>query len=105
MEDLCVICGVEDVSDLGTQVCYKCSKSIDEMKQTSILDGDALKTEKLNIKECRRVTIMTRLILLLIRKKLRVKKYEAFRFANQKSKYDYYFFTSNRLMKHGSSFG
>lgn len=32
MEDVCVICGIEDVSDLGTQVCYKCSKSIDNLE-------------------------------------------------------------------------
>ena len=32
MEDICVICGIEDVSDLGTLVCYKCSKSIDNLK-------------------------------------------------------------------------
>ena len=42
---------------------------------------------------------MNRLIIYLIRKRLKLKKYEYFRFKNQKSKEDYYFFDSSELMK------
>lgn len=34
MEDICVVCGMEDVSDLGTQVCAKCLMSINKPKTT-----------------------------------------------------------------------
>lgn len=39
------------------------------------------------------------LILFLIRKRLGLKKGQAFQFANQKSEVDWYYFTSTRLMK------
>ena len=42
---------------------------------------------------------MTRLILFLIRRRLHLKKNEHFRFANQKSSEDEYWFTGTKLMK------
>ena len=39
------------------------------------------------------------LIILLIRKKLGLRKYQRFRFKNQKSTTDYYFFTREHVMK------
>ena len=42
---------------------------------------------------------MSRLIIFLVRKRLRLKKYEPFRFTNQRSKKDYYYFTVKRLVK------
>lgn len=42
---------------------------------------------------------MTRLIVFLIRKKLGLKKYEHFRFTNQKDKKNYYYFTRTKIMK------
>lgn len=42
---------------------------------------------------------MRRLIMFLIRKKLRLRKYQFFRFENQKSPTNLYFFTRNHLMK------
>lgn len=42
---------------------------------------------------------MNRLILFLIRKKLHLKKYQRFRFDNQKSTYDSYYFTSFGILK------
>lgn len=42
---------------------------------------------------------MQRLIIFLIRKRLRLRKYQRFRFENQKSPTDCYFFTSDALMK------
>ena len=42
---------------------------------------------------------LTRLILFLIRTKLRVKKYEKFQFANQRSERDFYFFNNCALWK------
>lgn len=39
------------------------------------------------------------LIIFLIRMKLGLKKYEMFRFTNQRSKYDQYYFTKYKLMK------
>ena len=42
---------------------------------------------------------MNRLILFLIRKKLHLKKYQRFRFNNQKSRYDSYYFTSSNILK------
>ena len=43
---------------------------------------------------------VSRLIIFFIRKKLGLKKYEKFRFVNQKSKHDYYYFNGyNKLMK------
>lgn len=42
---------------------------------------------------------MRRLIVFLIRKKLRLRKYQRFRFENQKSPTDCYFFTGKHLMK------
>ena len=32
MEDVCVLCGIEDVSDMGTHVCVKCYESIIKKK-------------------------------------------------------------------------
>ena len=40
-----------------------------------------------------------RLIIFLIRKRLRLRKYQRFRFENQKSPTDCYFFTGDALMK------
>lgn len=48
---------------------------------------------------------MTRLIIFLIRKKLGLKKYEHFRFTNQKVKSDYYYFTETNIMKHVHGWG
>lgn len=45
------------------------------------------------------VKIVNRLILFLIRKKLHLKKYQRFRFDNQKSTHDSYFFTSSNILK------
>jgi len=42
---------------------------------------------------------MTRLIVFLIRKRLGLKRGEKFRFANQASSHNYYYFTKDRLMK------
>ena len=47
----------------------------------------------------RMVKIVNRLILFLIRKKLHLKKYQRFRFDNQKSTYDSYYFTSSNILK------
>ena len=43
--------------------------------------------------------MIRRLIIFLVRVKLGVKKYEVFRFSNQKSKEDYYCFTDAELLK------
>ena len=43
---------------------------------------------------------MKRLIIFLVRKKLGLKKGEHFRFANQSSPYDTYYFTDDAVMKH-----
>lgn len=43
--------------------------------------------------------MIKRLILLLIRMKLGLKKYEEFRFNNQNSQFDTYFFTDTQLLK------
>ena len=43
---------------------------------------------------------MKRLIIFLVRKKLGLKKGEHFRFANQASRYDTYYFTDDAVMKH-----
>lgn len=43
---------------------------------------------------------MKRIIIFLIRKRLGLKKYECFRFLNQKSPKNYYYFKNNCLMKH-----
>lgn len=42
---------------------------------------------------------MRRLIILLIRMKLGLRKYQQFRFDNQKSKTDTYYFTATKLFK------
>ena len=42
---------------------------------------------------------MCRTIIFLIRKRLRLKTREPFRFTNQNSKQDYYYFTNTQLMK------
>lgn len=42
---------------------------------------------------------MTKLILFLLRRKLGLKKYQSFQFANQKNKKDLYWFEDNCLMK------
>lgn len=42
---------------------------------------------------------MKRLIIFLVRKRLGLKKYEGFQFVGQKSKDDWYFFTSDKVMK------
>ena len=42
---------------------------------------------------------LIRPIIFLVRKKLGVKKYQRFRFDNQKSPIEYYWFTSTKLMK------
>lgn len=47
---------------------------------------------------------MKRLIIFLIRKRLGLKKYERFKFDNQKSPYDEYFFTDTELMKYEPKF-
>lgn len=43
---------------------------------------------------------MKRLIISLVRKRLGLKKGEHFRFANQASKHNTYYFTEDALMKH-----
>lgn len=43
--------------------------------------------------------MLKRLILFLVRKKLGVKKFEAFRFTNQKSTHDWYYFGNYSLVK------
>lgn len=43
--------------------------------------------------------MITRLIIFLIRRKLGLAKYEEFRFNNQRSKRDKYYFDSTHLMK------
>ena len=43
---------------------------------------------------------MKRLIIFLVRKKLGLKKGEHFRFANQASRYNTYYFTDDAVMKH-----
>lgn len=48
---------------------------------------------------------MKKLIMFLARKKLGVKKYEGFRFANQRSEDDWYFFGANNLYKVTYNFG
>ena len=48
---------------------------------------------------------MKRLILFLIRKRLHLRKYEPFKFSNQKSKTDFYYFDNDHLMKCDSSIG
>ena len=45
---------------------------------------------------------MKRLIIFLVRKKLGLKKGEHFRFANQVSRYNTYYFTDDAVMKHFS---
>ena len=44
--------------------------------------------------------IMKRLIVFLVRKKLGLKKGEHFRFTNQSSPYNTYYFTEDAVMKH-----
>lgn len=44
--------------------------------------------------------MLKRLIIFLVRKKLGVKKWQEFQFANQKSTVDRYFFTDNDLSKY-----
>ena len=46
---------------------------------------------------------MKKLIIFLIRKRLGLKKGERFRFANQVSKNDYYYFSDDAVMKHNYS--
>lgn len=43
--------------------------------------------------------LFKRLIIFLIRKRLELRKHEAFRFANQKSDTDFYYFTDTILCK------
>lgn len=43
--------------------------------------------------------MLKRLIIFLIRKKLGLKKFQGFRFANQKSEDDWYVFTNDRIIK------
>ena len=43
--------------------------------------------------------MLTRLIIFLVRMKLGLLPYQTFRFANQKSKLDYYYFEPKRLVK------
>lgn len=43
--------------------------------------------------------MINRLVIFLIRKKLGLKKYESFKFTNQKKQSDYYYFTEDNLMK------
>lgn len=42
---------------------------------------------------------MNKLILFLIRKKLHLKKWQKFRFENQRSRNDYYYFGNKKLIK------
>ena len=44
--------------------------------------------------------MLRRLIIFLVRRKLGVKKYQVFRFKNQKSETDTYYFASDRIWKH-----
>lgn len=44
--------------------------------------------------------MIRRLVIFLVRRRLGVKKFEKFRFANQNSPHDYYYFTSTVLMKY-----
>lgn len=46
--------------------------------------------------------MIKRLVIFLIRKRLKLKKYEPFRFTNQKSPYDFYYFTKTALIKYES---
>ena len=48
---------------------------------------------------------MKRLIFFLIRRRLKLHKWEEFRFSNQKSPYDYYFFGNSSLWKYTHSMG
>lgn len=43
---------------------------------------------------------MKRIIIFLIRKRLGLKKEQPFRFANQRLKEEYYYFTKDKVMKH-----
>lgn len=43
--------------------------------------------------------MIAKLVIFLIRVKLKLKKYEKFRFDEQKSRHDYYFFTDSKIMK------
>ena len=47
--------------------------------------------------------MIKRLILFLIRMRLGLSKFEAFRFANQNSDHDYYYFTSDCILKYTAS--
>ena len=42
---------------------------------------------------------MVRLIIFLIRRRFGLKRYQRFRFTNQKSPYNWYYFTDTNLMK------
>lgn len=44
--------------------------------------------------------MIRRLVIFLVRRRLGVKKFEKFRFANQKSDYDFYYFKDTVLMKY-----
>lgn len=48
---------------------------------------------------CLKEVLMRRFILFLIRTKLGLKKYQHFKFDNQRSKVNVYYFTSNKVMK------
>ena len=48
---------------------------------------------------------MKKLIIFLVRKKLGLKKGEHFRFVNQSSPYNTYYFTEDAVMKHCRSYG
>lgn len=45
-----------------------------------------------------------RLIIFLVRKRLGLKKYEAFRFSNQKSKTELYYFSDTEVLKIGGMY-
>ena len=45
-----------------------------------------------------------RLIIFLVRKRLDLKKYEAFRFSNQKSKTEFYYFSDTEVRKIGGMY-
>lgn len=47
---------------------------------------------------------MKKLAVFFIRRRLGLKKYEKFRFANQRSNTDYYYFTEINLMKNSSGY-
>ena len=47
----------------------------------------------------RKETILKRIIIFLIRKRLGLKKEQPFRFSNQRLKEEYYYFTSDAVMK------